>query len=344
MSGSRRHDRTAVSPPGFDWLPMNPKPRPASAMRAPLATTSTGTRLEAFGLSEWALLTSIAMIWGASFFFIEIGLEAFAPAVVAFARIALGAAALAAFPRARRPVDRADLPRVALLGIVWMAVPLTLFPLAQQHIASSVAGMINGATPLATAVVAAVLLRHMPGRWQLAGLAIGFLGVVAISLPNVRGADAAPHGVALVLLAVILYGFAFNLAVPLQQRYGSLPVLLRAQLIAALAVAPFAAVGIPDSTWSWTSALAMLALGAVGTGLAFAAMTSLVGRVGGPRGSVSVYLVPVVAILLGVLILGEHVAPLALVGTALVILGAWLTSRSETPGQQHRPPVPGRTP
>ena len=321
---------------------MNPKARPASAVRAPLATTTVGTRLEAFGPSEWALLLSIAMIWGASFFFIEIGLEAFSPGVVAFARIALGAAALAVFPRARRPVDRADLARIALLGIVWMAVPLTLFPLAQQYIASSVAGMINGATPLATAVVAAVLLRRMPGRWQLAGLAIGFLGVVAISLPNVRGADAAPHGVALVLLAVVLYGFAFNLAVPLQQRYGSLPVLLRAQLIAAIAVAPFAAAGIPASTWSWTSALAMLALGAVGTGLAFAAMTSLVGRVGGPRGSVSVYLVPVVAILLGVLVLGEHVAPLALFGTALVILGAWLTSRSETPRQQHRHPVPRR--
>jgi drug/metabolite transporter (DMT)-like permease len=80
----------------------------------------------------------------------------------------------------------------------------------------------------------------------------------------------------------------------------------------------------------------VVALGAVGTGLAFAAMTSLVGRVGGPRGSVSIYLVPVVAILLGVLVLGEHVAPLALAGTALVILGAWLTSRRESPAPPRR--------
>ena len=319
---------------------MDSKARPGSPARDPLAPTAAGTRLDAFGPAEWALLASIATIWGASFFFIEIGLEAFAPPVVAFARIALGAAALVAFPRARRPVDRADLPRVALLGIVWMGVPLTLFPLAQQHIASSVAGMINGAAPLATAVVAAMLLRRVPGRWQLAGLAIGFLGVVAISLPNLRGADAAPRGVVLVLLAVVLYGFAFNLAVPLQQRYGSLPVLLRAQLVAAVAVAPFAAAGLSDSSWSWTSALAMLALGAVGTGLAFAAMTSLVGRVGGPRGSVSVYLVPVVAILLGVLVLGERVAPLALVGTALVILGAWLTSRGESAPRANERPAP----
>lgn len=291
--------------------------------------TAAGTSHDAFGPTEWALLAGVALVWGASFLFIDIGLDAFAPSVVAFARLGLGAAALATFGRARRPVDRVDLPRIALLGVVWMGAPLMLFPLAQQHVDSSVAGMINGAAPLSTAAVAAVWLRRLPGRWQLVGLVIGFLGVVAIGLPNVRGADAAPFGVALVLLAVTLYGFAFNLAVPLQQRYGAMPVLLRAQLVAAVVVAPFAVAGVPDSTWSWTSALAMLALGVVGTGLAFPAMTTLVGRVGGPRGSVAIYLVPVIAIVLGVVVRGERVAPIALVGTALVIVGAWLTSRRE---------------
>lgn len=295
-----------------------------------LAATATGTRHEAFGPAEWALLAGIAIVWGASFLFIDIGLDAFAPSVVAFARVGLGAAALATIPRARRPVDAADLPRIALLGLVWMGAPLMLFPLAQQHVDSSVAGMINGAAPLSTAVVAAVWLRRLPGRWQLVGLGIGFLGVVAIGLPNVRGADASPFGVGLVLLAVTLYGFAFNLAVPLQQRHGSMPVLLRAQVVAAVVMAPFAAAGLPHSTWSWTSALAMVVLGVVGTGLAFPAMTTLVGRVGGPRGSVAIYLVPVIAIVLGVLVRGEQVAPVALVGTALVIVGAWLTSRADT--------------
>lgn len=294
-----------------------------------LAATAAGTSEDAFGATEWGLLAGIAAVWGASFLFIDIGLDAFTPPVVAFARLGLGAATLTAFPRARRPIDRADLPRVALLGLVWMGAPLMLFPFAQQHVDSSVAGMINGAAPLFTAVVAAVLLRRLPGRVQLVGLAVGFLGVVAIGLPNVRGADASPFGVALLLGAVTLYGFAFNLAVPLQQRYGSMPVLLRAQLVAAAVVAPFAATGVPASTWSSSSALAMIALGVVGTGLAFPAMTTLVGRVGGPRGSIPIYLVPVIAIALGVLVRGEHVTPLALVGTGLVLVGAWLTSRSE---------------
>ena len=312
----------------------HPPELPARPKR--LSATAAGTSEEAFGPTEWALLAGIAVAWGASFLFIDIGLDAFAPPVVAFARLALGAATLTAFPRARRRVDRADLPRIALLGLVWMGAPLMLFPLAQQHIDSSVAGMINGAAPLFTAVVAAVWLRRMPGRWQLVGLVVGFLGVVAISLPNVRGADASPYGVALVLLAVTLYGFAFNLAVPLQQRYGSMPVLLRAQLVAAIVVTPFAATGISSSTWSWSSALAMVALGVVGTGLAFPAMGTLVGRVGGTRGSIPVYLVPVIAITLGVLVRGERVAAIALVGTVLVLIGAWLTSRSERSPLQRR--------
>lgn len=301
----------------------------ARVPRERLATTAAGTQSDAFGAAEWLLLAAVAMVWGSSFLFMDIGLDAFAPGVVTFARLGLGAATLALFPAARRPVDRFDLPRVALLGVVWMAIPLSLFPLAQQHVDSSVAGMINGAAPLSTAVVSAVLLRRLPARWQLAGLVIGFLGVVAISVPNVRGADASPFGVVLLLLAITLYGFAFNMAVPLQQRYGSMPVLLRSQVFAAVVVAPFAAAGIDDSTWSWPSAWAMIPLGVLGTGLAFPAMTTLVGRVGGPRGSVAIYLVPAVAIVLGVLVRGDSVASTALVGTALVIVGAWLTSRRE---------------
>lgn len=304
-------------------------PEPPEGGRQRLTATAEGTSLEAFGPLEWSLLAFTALAWGASFLLMEVGLETLAPSVITFARISLGALALAAFPRSRRPVAREDLPRVALLGVVWMAGPLTLFPLAQQHVDSAVAGMINGATPLSTAVIAAVLLRRAPGRWQLAGLLLGFAGVVAIALPNVRGAEAAPLGVVLVLGAITLYGFAFNLAVPLQQRYGSLPVLLRAELVAAVVVAPWAVAGLERSSWSWQGATAMAVLGMVGTGLAFAAMTMLVGRVGGPRGSIATYLVPVVAVLLGVLVLGERVAPIALAGTAMVIAGAWVTSRAE---------------
>ena len=293
----------------------------------PLFETHGGTHAHAFGPREWLLLAAIALIWGASFFFIDIALNAFAPGVIAAGRVGLGVLALACWPPARRAVPRADLGRVALLGVVWMGIPLMLFPIAQQWIDSSVAGMLNAAVPLAAAAWASLLLGRLPRRKQAIGIVLGFAGVLAISLPELRGAQASPLGIALVLLAVILYGLSQNLAVPLQQRHGAAPVLLRALLVALAVLLPFALIGLRDSHWAWGPALAMLPLGLLGTGVAYVLMTTLVGRVGAARGSVAIYFVPIVAIGLGVLFLGERVSGVAVVGTGLVLAGAWLTSR-----------------
>ena len=298
--------------------------------RSSLPSTARGTNLEAFGATEWGLLAGIALIWGSSFFFIEIGLESFSPGVVTLARLGLGTAALALVKRARLPVDRTDLPRVAVLGLVWMAAPLLLFPIAQQWIDSAVSGMLNAAVPVTAAIWATALLRRMPGRRQLAGIIIGFGGVLGISLPELNDSSASAIGVGLLLLAVALYGLAANLAVPLQQRYGALPVLLRAQAVALIVVLPVGLAQLGSSTWSWRSGLAMVPLGVLGTGLAFVFMATLVGRAGATRGAVAIYFVPIVAILLGVLLLDETVAPIALVGAALVIVGAWVASRAES--------------
>jgi len=303
-----------------------------------LLETSGGTTSDAFGMAEWGLLAGVAVIWGSSFLFIDIGLEALRPGVVSLARIALGALALAVFPRARRPVAREDLPRVALLGVVWMGIPLILFPIAQQWIDSSVAGMINAAVPILTAVWSMVLLRRLPGVLQRWGLVVGFAGILAISWPNLQGSSATALGVALVLTAVVLYGLAANLAVPLQQRYGALPVLLRSQLVALAVIAPFGLSQLDGSSWAWGPALAMVPLGTLGTGLAFVGMTTLVGRVGGPRGSVAIYFTPIVAIALGVALRAEPLSPWALLGTAMVLGGAWLTSRKEAPAPARATP------
>lgn len=301
-------------------------PRPSGR----LPSTSVGTNREAFSGIEWALLASVALIWGSSFLFIAIGLEAFRPGVITLARIGLGAMTLALVRRARAPIERQDLARVALLGIIWIGIPLSIFPIAQQWIDSSVAGMLNGAVPITSAVFATILLGRLPGWRQLVGIAVGFLGVVAISLPELTDSSSTALGAALVLLAIVLYGLATNVAVPLQQRYGALPVLFRAQLVALVVVVPYGLVEIPGSTWSWSAAAAMVPLGVLGTALAFVFMATLVGRVGGPRGAIAIYFLPVVAIVLGVMFRNETVAPLALVGVALVIVGAWAASRRET--------------
>jgi drug/metabolite transporter (DMT)-like permease len=298
-------------------------------------STARGTRAEAFGPTEWGLLAAIALMWGSSFVFIAEGLQHFQPGLIAFLRIALGTVAVALSSRARRGIERGDWPRVVLLGLVWMAIPLVLFPVAQQWVASSVAGMINGAMPLFAAVFAWWLLGSAPRARQAAGLLLGFSGVVLIAFPSMRGATATALGAGLLLVAVTLYGLAANMAVPLQQKYGALPVVLRAQLVALVALAPVGAFSLPGSTFGWNSALSMLALGALGTGLAFVAMANLVGRAGATRGAVAIYFVPVVALVLGVFVRNETVARISLVGVALVLGGAYLTSRRE----RVRPPA-----
>lgn len=288
-------------------------------------------RTAAFTVRDWGLLAGVALMWGSSFLLIEIGLAHLHPSTVTWLRILFGAVTLACLPAARRPVARADWPAVAVLGVVWLAAPFTLFPLAQQSISSSLAGMVNGAAPLFTMLVATVWARRLPTGRQMFGLVVGFAGVLAINWPALRGADATTVGAGLVLLATLFYGIAFNLAVPLEERNGALPVIWRAQLVALVFVTPPGMVGAADSTWSWGAMLAMVVLGALSTGVAFAFFTTLAGRVGASRGSVTVYFIPVVAIVLGVLLAGESVVGVALVGTALVLFGAYVTSREQTP-------------
>lgn len=301
-----------------------------------------GTRSEAFGAAEWGLLAAVSLIWGSSFFLMDIALQSFRPGVIAAGRVILGAAAISLIPAARRPIDREDLPRAAFLGVIWMGIPLSLFPIAQLWIDSSVAGMLNGAMPLATAAWAALLLRRPPAPLQIAGLVLGFAGIVAISWAQIQGSEATLLGTVLVLVAITLYGLAANTAVPLQQRYGSLPVLLRSQVAALIVVVPFGLFHLPGSHWSTEAALALIPLGALGTGMAFALMTTLVGRVGGPRGSVAIYFVPLVAMALGAIVLDETIARSAFIGTALVIGGAWLTSRRDRSlVKSLQPPVSG---
>lgn len=285
----------------------------------------------AFALGDWLLLSGVALTWGSSFLFIEIALENFEPALITFLRILFGAITIVWLKKARQPIDRVDWGAVMVVGLLWMAIPFLLFPIAQQWIDSSLAGMINGAVPLFATLVATLISRKLPGPLQALGLVIGFGGVVAVTWPAVQNAESTATGVLLVLLATVCYGIALNVVVPLQRKYGSLPILLRVQGVAiALTVVP-GVIGATDSTFSWESLLVIVPLGCLGTGLAFVWMTVLAGRVGASRGSITIYFIPVVAIVLGVVFRDESIALLSLFGTGLVLVGAYLTSRAERP-------------
>src|SRR5260221_14780549 len=182
----------------------------------------------------WMLVVVPGLIWGASFLFIAEGLEAVAPMGVTFMRIAVGFLTLSLVPSARRPILSSDWPKTALLGVLWLAFPLSMFPFAEQHVSSALAGMLNGATALFAAAVASILARRLPSRAVLVGLAVGFLGALLIALPGMGGSEAASGqalGITLILAALISYGFAVNLAGPLQQPNRPLPVIWRPQFL-----------------------------------------------------------------------------------------------------------------
>lgn len=293
--------------------------------------TSEGESSAAFGPVEWGLMLATAGMWGSSFVFIASALDTLSPPVISLGRVILGALAVALVPRARRPVDRSDLPTIAVLGVIWVGIPFLLFPIAQQWVDSSVAGLINGSMPIFAGTIAAVLLRRRPGPAQTIGLIVGFAGVVVVTVQSIGGEAQGAIGVGLLLLATACYGLAVNLTVPLTQRYGSLPVILRAQLFALIVIAPFGIWGLGSSTFTWPGLGAVAFLGVLGSGVALVFMGELGRRVGATRASVTIYLVPVVAVVLGAAVRSEVIAPLTVAGGALVLIGAWLTSRAERP-------------
>ena len=299
-------------------------------MTSRLLNTAVGTNRNAFAAYDWVLFVGLSAIWGSSFLFMAIGLDSFHPGLITWLRVGFGALVLSLVPkRAPRPVSNDDRSRMRLLAVIWVAVPLTIFPIAQQWVDSSIAGMLNGATPIFTAIIASILLRALPGRLQIGGLLIGFAGMAAIALSTSSGGTSAAIGVALILLATIGYGASTNIVAPLHQAYGSLNVMSRVLNLGFLLVTPFGIYGLTQSSFSWPSLLAVLAVGALGTGLAFVMMGNLSGRVGPTRSSFITYLIPVVALILGVVFRDEVVTAVAVVGSALVILGAFLASRRE---------------
>ena len=138
-----------------------------------------------FQLLDWGLLAGAAGIWGASFFFIDIGLEAFAPGLVTFFRIAFGCITLWLIPIKGPKIEQADRKKVMMLGVTWMAFPLSMFPVAQQWINSSMTGMLNSAMPVFTVLVGLSMFKIPTAAIQLFGVATGLAGLFLIGIPEV---------------------------------------------------------------------------------------------------------------------------------------------------------------
>lgn len=277
------------------------------------------------------MTAGVALTWGASFLFIAIAIDHVATGVVPVARLAFGALALACVPAARKRIDREDIRKVALLGFVAMTVPFYLYPLAEKSVASSVTGMINGSIPVTTVLAAAVLTRTVPSRKRVIAVFVGFVGIALISFGSVGdGKGASVHGVLFLLFATCCYAFTSILSREMQVKYGTLTVLLWQELFALLFSLPLGIPAFADSEFAWSALLALMVLGALGTGLAYVLYGMLMVRAGAVRGVIGVFFTPIVATFLGVIFRDEKVTVLAVIGMLVVICGAWLTSRPDT--------------
>ena len=273
---------------------------------------------------DWLLIVVPGVIWGASFLFIAEGLTAVAPDGVTFIRILVGFLTLSLVPGARQPIQRSDWKGVFALGLLWFAFPMSMFPHAEQWISSALTGMLNGTVPLFATAVAAVLHRRWPPRMVAVGIAAGLFGGVLMAWPGLGAGGSSALGIVLVIAACVSYGFAVNLARPLQQRNGALPVVWRALFVALILTAPLGLPRALNGHWTPRAVLSLLALGALGTCVANVMTTIAAGRLGATSASVSAYFIPVVALILGVVVRNEHVATISLIGGAVSLAAAWV--------------------
>ncbi|NQV06282.1 DMT family transporter [bacterium] len=288
-----------------------------------------GLSRDAFARTDWVLLFSISGIYGSAFLWIAIALRSLEPGVIAVGRLTLAVAALAVVPAARRRIERSDWALVAAAGMIGQGAPAFLIAAAEQHISSALTGMLVSGVPIMAVAINVLVTRRRPGRIQLMGLGVGFIGILMLSLPDLTGSGGSALGVSMVLLATVGYAVAGNLYPRVSQTYGPLAVTMWGQAAAALMLLPVGFLALGGSSFEWGSVVALLILGVIGTGIARAMMVTLIGRVGPRRGPVISYVIPVVALILGVSVLGESVEAIQVAGVAVALVGGFLVTRAE---------------
>lgn len=277
---------------------------------------------------DWSLLLLLSVLWGGSFFFSKVALAELPPLSVAFVRVGLAAAALVpvmwmlrlALPRGTRAWR--DL---AIMGLLNNALPMGLIYWGQTHIASGLAAILNGTTPLFTVVLAHCLTRDErlnPGK--AAGVAAGFLGVVAMIGPDALaglGTDVLAQG------AVLAAALSYACAGLFGRRFaGTPPLATAAGQLACSTLLLLPVVAIAEAPWriempSLQTCLALAALALVSTAAAYVIYFRILAAAGATNLLLVTFLIPVTALLLGIGILGEAIAARHFAGMAMIGLG-----------------------
>jgi drug/metabolite transporter (DMT)-like permease len=285
--------------------------------------------LVAMNARSWSLLLILAALWGASYLFIKVSLEDLSPAMIVWARLALAALILVPVALARRALGglRERMGWILVLAVVQIAGPFVLITAGEQHISSSLTGILVASAPIFTALLAFwVDSEERSSGWRAVGVGVGIVGVAVLLGVDVGGDSAGLLGGLMVLLASM--GYAIGGFVIKRRFAGVQPLGMVAAAMAASALMMLvpALLSFPGSPPSATVTASIIALGVGGTGIAFVIFYTLIAGVGPARASIVAYVAPGFAIVYGVVLLGESFTLGTLAGLVLVLAGSWLAA------------------
>lgn len=287
-------------------------------------------------MSRRALLyfLAVAVLWGTPYFFIKIAVAGVAPAVVSFTRLTLAALILVPIAWRRgviRPVLR-HWPWLIALGAGYMALPLTLIPIAELQVSSSLTAIVIAAVPLMVTIL--VLPWERPTRLELLGLVIGYAGVAALAGFDLRGSTGALVGVGLLIIVTLSYAWGPILIRRRLQGLDSLGLTSVALVVAAAVLVVPAFLTRPTARPSTQVVLALVGLGVLCTALTYTLFFALIREVGPQQASLVTYINPMVAVLLGVAVLHETLTFASIAAMVLILAGSWMAARARQERQR----------
>ena len=281
----------------------------------------------------WLPLTAVAvtlLLWASAFVAIRHLGHDFDPGALSLGRLLVGAVCLAgaAFATGVLRPTRAELVRLAAIGVLWFAVYNLALNEGEQRVDAGTASMLLQVSPVFIAVLAAVFLAERFTTWLVLGLALAFGGVALISLSGTPEGDRDVIGVALCLLAALVYSVSVIVQKPLLVRLSAVQVVWLACTTGAVVCLPFAGdLARQTADAPVSSVLWLVYLGVFPTAIAFTTYAYALRHMSASGLGVTTYLVPPITIVLGLLFLGETPPPLAYVGGALALIGVAVARR-----------------
>ena len=281
----------------------------------------------------WWAFAFMSIVWGGSYLLIKIAINGgFTAPDVAWLRVAIAAVLLGVVARRQLRTLRGRWWWVILFAVAEISIPFPLIAAGEVHVASSLAAIIIASVPLLVTVLS---LRfdpsERPTRARAIGLLIGFTGVIALVGIDATGSTAEALGALAIFVAAIGYAIGPMVVKLGMQGLDSRATMGAALLIAAVVLAPFAAVDRPSRTPTLGAIAAVVTLGVLCTAIAFVVYALLIREAGTSRATVITYVNPVVAVVLGVTLLGERPGPGALAGLLLILAGSWLSTGGRIP-------------